>query len=154
MITIKFGGVRLILLILISAIGLILSAVIHFSALFHIYNPPRELTILINVGGFLAVYSAWIISKNLHNEGDTKDIKNAIRGACPRWMSIMTGLLIIYAMGGLIFLFFKRYFAGSTPINSFTGHWMGLYSLAVSLLYSSRRLKKQTLIERSLRERL
>ena len=147
MITNKSGGVKLILLIFISVIGLILSAVIHFSALFHIYYPPKELMILIKVGGFVVVYSAWIISKNLRDKGDIKDFKNALRNVCPRWLSIMTGLLIMYALAGLFFFLFRRYFAGSVPTNGFTGYWMSLYSLAFSLLYSCKRLKKNMSVE-------
>ena len=136
------GNAKLLLLIFISATGLVLSAVIHFSSLFHIYEPPRGLIILINIGGFVVVCAAWIISKNLHNKDNIKDFKNAMHSVCPRWMSIMTGLLIMYALAGLIFFFFRRYFAGSAPTNGFTGHWMALYSLAFSLLYLCRRLKK------------
>jgi len=132
----------MLLLLVISAIGLVLSAVIHICAIFHIFDPPRELITLIHMGGFVVVYSAWIISKKLRGEYDIKDFKNAMRSVCPRWMAIMTGLLIMYALAGLIFFFFRRHFASPASINGFTGHWMVLYALAFTMLYSCRCLKK------------
>ena len=99
----------------------------------------------------VVLYPACIISKKTRNEINVKDFKKAISGACPRWLSIMTGLFIMYALGGLIFFIFKRHFASSAVTNGqeiiannfrgFSGHWMALYSLAFALLYSCKRLK-------------
>jgi hypothetical protein len=125
----------------ISAIGLILSAVIHICSIFHIFDAPRELIVLIHVGGVAVVYFAFIISKKVCSENNVTDFKNAMRSGCPQWMAIMTGLLVIYALAGLLFFLFRRYFVGSASINGFTGHWMALYALAFTMLYSCMRLK-------------
>jgi hypothetical protein len=145
------GDFKLILLIVISVIGLVLSTVIHFCSLFHIYEPSRGLMILINIGIMVVFYPAYIISKKTRNELNVKDFNKAIFDACPGWLSIMTGLLIMYALGGLTFFILKRYFASSAVTNGqeiisngfrgFSGHWMALYSLAFALLYSCRCLK-------------
>ena len=107
--------------------------------------------ILINIGFMVVFYPAYIISKKTRNEVNVKDFKKAISGACPGWLSIMTGFFIMYALGGLIFFICKRYFAISAVTNGqgivangfrgFSGHWMAFYSLAFALLYSCRRLK-------------
>ena len=147
----------MLLLIFISVTGLVLSTVIHFCSLFHIYESPRGLMILINIGIIFVFYPAWIISNRMRNKVNVKDFKKTLFDACPGWLSIMNGLLIMYALGGLIFFLFKRHFAGPDISNGqgvmaegfrgFTGHWMALYSLAFTLLYSCRRLKKRTLVE-------
>jgi hypothetical protein len=149
-----FGDVKLLLLIFISITGLVLSAVIHFCSLFHIYEPPRELMILINIGIMVVLYPAYIISKKMRNEVNVKNFNKALFSACPRWLSIMNGFLIVYALVGLIFFIFKRYFAGLAVTNGqeimansfrgFSGHWMALYSLAFAILYSCKRLKNGT----------
>lgn len=141
----------MILLIVISVIGLVLSAIIHFCSLFHIYEPPRELIILINIGIMVVFYPAYIISKKMRSELNVKDFNKAMFDACPGWLSIMTGLLIVYALAGLIFFIFKRYFASSAVTNGqeiiangfrgFSGYLMAFYSLVFALLYSCRRLK-------------
>jgi len=141
----------LIPLIIISVIGLVISAAIHFCSLFHIYEPPREIVILINIGIVVVFYPAYIISKKVRNEVNIKDFNKAIFDACPGWLSFMTGLLIMYALAGLIFFTFRRYFASSvgtdgqeiipSRFRGFTGYWMAPYSLAFMLLYSCRRLK-------------
>jgi hypothetical protein len=107
--------------------------------------------ILINTGAMVVLYLAYTISRKTRGELNVKDFRKAISGVCPGWLSIMTGLLIMYALGGLIFFILKRYFASSAVTNGqeiisngfrgFSGHWMALYSLAFALLYSCRRLK-------------
>ncbi len=144
----------MILLIVISVIGLVLSAVIHFCSLFHIYEPPRKVMILIDIGAMVVLYMAYTISRKTRGELNVKDFRKTISGVCPGWLSIMTGLLIIYAMGGLIFVIYKRHFSSAVNANGqgiiensfrgFSGYWMALYSLAFAILYSCRRLKKHT----------
>lgn len=141
----------MLLLIFISAAGLVLSAAVHFCSLFHIYEPPRGLMMLIYIGAIATIYSAIIISRKTRNEIDVEDYKKAIFFACPKWLSMMNGFFIMYVLGGLIFLVFKRYFVGSSVANEqgipangfrgFSGHWMVFYSLALALLCSCRRLK-------------
>jgi len=104
--------------------------------------------ILINMGFIIVFYPAYIISNKMRNKANIKDFKKAIFDACPGWLSIMTGLLIIYALGWLIFFIFKRYFASSAVTNgqgimANSGYLMAFYSLAFALLYSCRRLKNK-----------
>jgi len=136
----------LLLLIFISVTGLVLSTVIHFCSLFHIYEPPRELMILIDMGFIVVFYPACIVSNKMRNKANIKDFKNALFSACPKWLSIMNGFLIIYALGWLIFFIFKRHFDSSVVTNwqgimANSGYLMAFYSLVFALLYSCRRLK-------------
>lgn len=138
-------------LVFISIIGLALSAFVHFCMVFHIFDPPRELLMLIKIGILVVMYPAFIISRDLRNKGNIKNFKNAVLSVCPQWMLILTGILIAYALGGLFFFIFKRYGLGhindqGIMVNStqgFSGHWMAFYSLSLTLLYSCTRLKNK-----------
>lgn len=142
----------MILLIFISVTGLVLSALLHFCSLFHIYEPPRELTTLIWIGAMVVIYPAIVIAEKTRREVNAKDYKKAVLGVCPGWFLTMNGLIIMYVVGYLIFLIFKKY-VGSSAVDSgqgivtnvthgFAGHWMGIYSLAFTMLYSCKRLKE------------
>jgi hypothetical protein len=129
-----------------------LSAVLHFFSIFHIYEAPRELMILIYIGALVVIYPALIIKKKTSNEVDVKDFNKALFGASPRWLLTMNGLIFIYVFGWLIFLIIKRYFGNSAVTNGqgimvnespgFSSHWMALYSIAFYILYSCKRLKE------------
>jgi hypothetical protein len=95
------GDIGLLLLVFISVAGLVLSFVVHFCSLFHIYYPPRELIILINAGIFVTIWPAIIIAKNTRDNIGMTNPKDIIFKVCPRWLSIMTGFLIMYALAGL-----------------------------------------------------
>ena len=143
---------KLLLLIYISFTGLVLSAVLHFCSLFHIYEPPRELTILIWIGAVVVFYSSFVIGNKIRKEVNVKDYTKAVLGACPKWLSTMNGLVIMYVVGYLIFLIVMKY-AGSSAVDGgqgitakvshgFAGHWMAFYSIAFMTLYSSKRIKE------------
>ena len=130
------------LLIVISIAGFVLSTLLHLFMLFHIYNPPRELIIFINIGAAFVIYAAIFISKRVCG-GSLKNI----RRFCPQWISALTGFLIMYALAGLLLLIFKKYFGSSISTNDsiegnfrgFSGHWMALYALAFSIVYSCKK---------------
>ena len=104
-----------------------------------------EMIMLINIGIFMVFWSAIINAKQIREEIGMVDSKELLFKICPRWLSAMTGFLIIYALISFIFFLFKRYHPNSTKIDflGFSGHWMALYSLALAMLYSCQRLKKQ-----------
>ncbi|MCX5633367.1 MAG: hypothetical protein NTW93_06825 [Phycisphaerae bacterium] len=140
------GDIGLLLLIFISAAGVALSFVIHLCSLFNIYSPSKEVITLIYIGILVVIYPACIISYKMRSGISTTDFKNTMLGVCPRWMSVMTGFFIMYAFAGFIFFISRKYFTSSAIASNnfrgFSGHWMALYSLALILLYSCRRLKK------------
>jgi hypothetical protein len=135
------------LLIIISIVGFVLSALLHFFMLFHVYNPPRGLTIFVNISAAFVVYMAIFISKRVCKKANIKDSKKAIYNLCPKWISALTGFLIMYTLAGFLLLIFKKYFGNSISTNSaagenfrnFSGHWMALYALAFSIVYSCKK---------------
>ena len=146
------GDDKLLILIIISVTGMVLSAVFHFSSLFHIYQPPRELTILIWIGALVVIYPAIVIEKKTRKGVNVKDYKKAVLGVCPGWLLAVNGLIIMYVIGYIIFLIFEKFF-GSPDVDSgqgvitnlthgFAGHWMAFYSISFMTLYSSKRIKE------------
>lgn len=133
-----------------SAIGFGLSALVHFCSIFDIFQPPRELILIINVGVFLVAYPTFIIVKNVRDQLNLTDFKQAVFDVCPKHLLTLNGLIIMYAIVGLLFFIFKNHFTADVGNNSqevikgysgFTGHWMAIYSLTFTLLYSCKRLK-------------
>jgi hypothetical protein len=101
--------------------------------------------ILIGISLIVVFYPTYIIWSKVRSKANIKDFKKALSGACPRWLSIMTGFFIIYALGWLMFFIFKRYFGSTFPtkwqgIMANSGILMAFYSLVLALLYSCRRL--------------
>lgn len=145
------------LLIAVSITGFILSAILHFLTLFHIYNPPRGLVMFVNLGAACMVYAAIFVSKRICDKPNIKDFRKVLSDVCPKWVSALTGFVIMYAFAGLIFFIFKKYLGGSLSTNNadtikdnfqgFSGHWMALYALAFSILYSSNIYAKSSEID-------
>ena len=142
----------MVVLIFISAIGLVLSFVIHFCSLFHVYNPPRVLAMVLYMGAILVIYPACIVSKKMRCEFGKNGFKKAVQSVCPRWMIAMTGFLLMYAIVSFIFFYVKGSSTGldtngggttGRDLMGFTGHGMSLYSLVFSIFYSFRCLKKR-----------
>ena len=141
----------MLLLMVISALGFILSAAAHLCMIFNIYIPPRELFILIDVGFIAVFYPALIIRKKVRGETKRKDFNNAICNICPNWLSFMTSLLLMYALVWFVIIAFKLY-SGSTvtgeegivdsSFRGFSGHWMVLYCLTFTMMYCCRKLVK------------
>jgi len=141
----------MLLLMVISIFGFILSAAVHLCMIFNIYIPPRELFILIDVGFIAVFYPALIIRKKVRGETKRKEFNNTIYNICPEWLSVMLGLLIMYAFAGLAIFVFKQY-AGSMAtgeegiidnrFRNFSGYQMVLYCLTFTLMYCCRKLVK------------
>lgn len=136
----------MVLVIVILIAGFILSALLHFCMLFQIYDPPRELLIFINMGAFFAIYAAMFISRRTCDIANSKDFRKILAKICPKWLSVLTGLLIIYTLVGFAIVIFKKYLGDSISTNEggngvnfqgFSG-WMAIYSLAFSIIYSCK----------------
>ncbi|MEN6309555.1 MAG: hypothetical protein ABFD91_17545 [Anaerohalosphaeraceae bacterium] len=139
----------MIFLLVFSAVGFVLSTLLHSLLLLDIFTPPQELNILINVCGAFAVYMAIFISKRTSSKTKLGESNKTIFRLCPPWIASLTGFLIIYAFASFLFLLFKKYYGGSIaidgkdnsnqPIHIFSGHWMALYALAFSIVYSCKK---------------
>ena len=142
----------MVLLIITTLFGLLLVSVFHFLSLLHVYEPPKQITFLIQMW-FLITFLSWcIISKKMRADECSKKFNTSIRDVCPKWMASITGIFILYAFMGLFYSFLEKYNSSSSITSegvrgnyygSFPGYWMGLYSLMLALLYSCRCLKKK-----------
>ena len=133
----------MLLLIFISFIGFVLSAVIHLCSLFRIYESPREIKILIQIGIIAVFYPSWFISEKMRKEENITDYKKAILGVCPKWMLILNSFLLVYAFAGLLYSLFIKQIIGAAnkDFRGFSGHWMALYFLTFTILYCCKRLR-------------
>ncbi|HUT29094.1 MAG TPA: hypothetical protein VMX13_04810 [Sedimentisphaerales bacterium] len=110
--------------------------------------------ILIDMGFMVVFYPTYIILNKMRNKANIKDFNKALFGACPEWLSIITGFFIIYGLVWLTFFVFKRYFGSSVTtkwqgIVANSGIVMAFYCLVFTLLYSCRRLRRDMLFERN-----
>lgn len=147
------GGINLGVLIFISAIGIILSFIVHICLLFNIYEPPKELLMPLGMCAFIIYYPSIIFSEKIRRRFGKKGFKKAISAVCPGWMLAMCGFVIIYAI--IIFAFFllrgdssasavdNEQMNPSQPYKVISGFWVLLYFLAFSLFYSYRRLQER-----------
>jgi len=132
----------LLMMFLVSFVGFALSVMLHFLILFQYYAPPRGLLLSMNTVAALVIYAAVEIAKRTCKQSDWKDIKKIITSHCPKWISVFTGTLIVYAFAGLLYFAFQNHFGdldsiSGRKVQNFSGHWMSLYALAFSILYSA-----------------
>lgn len=135
-------------LLMITAAGFVLSALVHVLMLLNIYQPSREEMIFLSVGGGIMIYIAIFIKKHTQGGSRIEDFNKELFTACPRWMKATTGFLIMYALAGLCFFALKKYLPGregaaETAARGFTGYWMSLYALAFSIIYPCMRMRKR-----------
>ncbi len=144
-------------LLVISAAGFVLSALVHVLSLLNIYQPTRGETIFLTVGGGVLIYIAIFIKKQTRGQSRMEDFNKEMFTACPKWMKAFTGFLIMYTLAGLGFFVLKRYLHGGegaaeTGTGGFTGYWMMLYALAFSIIYPCMRMRKRIRGEENRRE--
>ena len=129
--------------IALSAVGLILSIIVHVIALSGNQVPFGNFAWALHGGIFIVWFPAVLVSMRLSKDFKRKDFwKAALRG-CPPWMKIMTYFFFGYAIiNFVIFILSTTGMAkGTTPstateLRGFSGHWMAFYSAALAILYS------------------
>ena len=130
--------------IALSALGLVLSLVVHILSLVGLPNPLGESAWLLHVGIFVVWFPAVFVSQRLARDFPQKDLwKATLRGA-PKWMQWMVYFFLGYAMLNFVvfmFLLGDGQTGGEGTPNSmfrgFSGHWMAFYSAALAILYSA-----------------
>jgi len=135
-----------------TGIGLVLSLIVHISALLGRHSPFGEVAWGLHVGIFIVWIPAVISANTLVKEFKQKDFWKAALRACPKWMKNLTYFFFGYAI--LNFILFAIMLIGSgnasggensTPSNvfrGFSGHWMAFYSAALAILYSAIHVKE------------
>ena len=121
-----------------SALGLVLSIVVHLCAWLNIASPLGRYTWLLHVGIFVVWFPTVLVSGRLTREYRANDFwKAALRG-CPLWMRRMVYFFGAYAMlNFVIFILSEKPESPSgaemPPVvaRGFSGHWMLFYSAAL-----------------------
>lgn len=127
--------------------GLLLSLVVHVSALFGVPNPLGEVTWYLHIGIFVVWIPAGIVSHRLTRDAKRKDWWKVALQGCPIWMRYLTYGFFGYALINFAVFFLRSIGGVRTDANAllgFSGHWMAFYSAAVALLTSF--LKTDTVV--------
>ncbi len=132
-----------------AGLGLVLSLIVHVSALLGMRSPFGEIAWCLHIGVFVVWLPAIIVMNSLTKDFKNKDLWKAALRACPKWMKNLTYFFFGYAI--LNFILFAildiggRKGSGSgTPSNvyrGFSGHWMAFYCAAMAILYSAIHVK-------------
>jgi len=143
-------NVLLYLFIALSAAGLILSLIVHLSAVLGHELGLGQAVWALHIGIFAVWLPAILVINRTTGDFRRRDLwKAALRG-CPNWMRKMTYGFAGYAI--VNFIIFVFLMVSHPAINSneptpatlrgFSGHWMAFYSAALSVLYSATRIKE------------
>ncbi len=133
-----------------SALGVILTVVVHLAAVLGLYVPEESIWLL---PGMFLVWFPTVIAASLITRGSNrKDFwKVALRGA-PRWMQYMIYASFAYAIFNFIFFIaFVRGNPQSTDASMLrigTGHILPFYSVALGILYSATQIQKKGLVRK------
>ena len=127
--------------ILLAAAGLVLSLLVHVSALVGLPNVLGSAAWGLHVGIFVVWLPAVIVAGLLTRDARRMDMRKVALRACPRWMRYMTYGFFIYAILNFAVFFLGSFASGgevaeSDVFRGFSGHWMAFYSAALALLYS------------------
>ncbi|MBN1212429.1 MAG: hypothetical protein JXA92_07610 [candidate division Zixibacteria bacterium] len=137
---------------ILAAVGLVLSTVVHISALLNVANPLGERTWLLHIGIFIVWLPAVLGASTLVRDFKRKNFWKATLRGCPKWMKILVYLFFGYAILNFIIFFILDVTDGnvvsddSTPagvFRGFSGHWMFFYVTAMALLYSAIKVKSR-----------
>ncbi|HEV8583724.1 MAG TPA: hypothetical protein VGT02_02035 [Methylomirabilota bacterium] len=123
----------------VAGAGLVLSVLVHLSAVAGGPNPLGRAAWLLHGGIFVVWLPAVLCAQRLTRDARRSDFwRVALRG-CPPWMRYMAYAFFAYAMLNFV-LFITGAFGDRddeiVSVRGFSGHWMVFYSVALVLLYS------------------
>jgi hypothetical protein len=135
-----------------AGLGLVLSVIVHVSALLGTPSPLGEIAWGLHIGIFIVWLPAVIVAMSLVKDFKQKDYwKAALRG-CPKWMKNLTYFFFGYAILNFALFIILEIVSGNskesrsgTPPNvfrGFSGHWMVFYCAAMAILYSAIHVKE------------
>ena len=136
--------------IVLSANGLILSLIVHTSALLGYDLGFGQAVWALHVGIFVVWLPTILAARKTTSDFKQRDFRKAALRGCPDWMRKMTYGFFAYAIVNFaIFMFSTMKHPGSNSgeptsavLRGFSGHWMAFYSAALSTLYSATRAKE------------
>jgi len=124
----------LVVLMLISAAGFLLSLILHIATLLHVEMPLDK---VMHYGIFALYLPSIVIARRLRRAFGKKAVSEALKSTCPGWMRTTTGLIIIYAIVNLLIQMVRK---GDFAFV-YSGLLMAAYSVAIGMYYSYNRLK-------------
>jgi hypothetical protein len=140
----------IVILMVLSALCGLLSALIHMGALFHFYHATRILLAVVGFYGVMAfLYPMGYILKKTTGDLSREEYRKCMRSIWPRWMGLTVGFLIMYAIANIAFYFITRrppadneLYALDAKYRTFSSVWLALHFLIFLMLYGCRYLMK------------
>jgi hypothetical protein len=127
----------MVLLMLISAAGFLLSLIVHIATLLHV---EMELDIVMQAlayGMFALFLPSIVIVSRLRRAYGNQAFGEALKSTCPGWMRTTMGLIIIYAIVNLLIQLARR----ENVALAHSSLLMAAYSVAIGMYYSYNRWK-------------
>ena len=135
-----------------AGLGLVLSVIVHISALFGRSSPLGEISWGLHIGIFVVWIPAVVVANKLVDDFKQKDYWKAVLRGCPKWMRNLTWFFFYYAILNFALFLILNVFGGNANDNEndtpsgvfrgFSGHWMAFYCTAMAILYSAIRVKE------------
>jgi len=126
---------------LLSAVGLILSVVVHGSALLGIDLGFGKNTYILHFGIFIVWLPAILAANRFaaFNKFKPKDYWKIVLSGSPPWMRKMVMVFFVYAMVNFVLTAIQGMEKDElTKLRGFSGHWMAFYAAAFAMIYSVR----------------
>jgi len=130
--------------VLLSGIGLVVSLWVHLGAVTGRRVAPEAFFWMLHVGIFVVWFPAVFVAQRLVGNVNRKDLWKVVLKDSPDWLRYMVYGFFGYAVVNFLFFMTKAPNGGSgnppaVVWRGFSGHWMGLYSAALAILYSAAR---------------
>jgi hypothetical protein len=125
-----------------AAIGLALSIASHVAALQGKPGPLGNYTWTLHIGALAVCVPAAIVARRITRGLPRKDQWKALLSGCPAWIKYVLYGLIGYALVNFAIFMATPHRAGAglmppAVVRGFSGHWMAIYAIALTVLYSA-----------------
>lgn len=126
-------------IIALSAIGLLLSLIVHVATWISVPIPSAAMRL--HLVALLACIPTLFVGNRLAVHDERGDFwKAALRG-CPPWMRLTFYLIFSYAVVNFIIFFVGTFFnprpSTNTTFRGFSGYWMLFFAAALAICYSA-----------------
>lgn len=122
-----------------AAVGLVLSLVVHLTAVAGVPSPLGGAAWILHAGIFVVWFPAVLVSRVLTRDARQGDFWRVALRRCPPWMRYMTYGFFGYAVVNFV-MFVLGLFGHRddefASLRGFSGHWMAFYAAALALLSS------------------
>ncbi len=146
--------------ICLAILGLLLSLIVHLSALVGLPQPLGDVTWFLHIGIFIVFLPACIAANISTKDFKQKDAQAAALRGCPRWIQRLNYGLGVYALINFV-TFLAMFFlweqvdeatASALNFRGFSGHWMIFYCGSAAMMYSTLMVRKHDPARRCLNQ--